>query len=88
MGRFLSERVTVRREETTGRLAGFVWRGQSFTVVETLSEDRYVDFNPRWWLRRHRRRVVVRTEGDRYFELYAVRRGEWILYRELDDPFA
>jgi hypothetical protein len=88
MDRFISERITVHRDATTGRLVGFVWRGEQFAVVETLGEDRYVDFNPRWWLRRHRRRLVVRTAGDRYFELYVARRGEWILYRELDNPLA
>jgi hypothetical protein len=88
MNQFISERVTVHRDATTGRLRAFVWRGHTFTVVEWLSQDRYVDFQPRWWLRRHRRRIVVRTEEDRYFELYTERPGEWILYRELDDPFA
>ena len=86
MAQLISERVMVQRDPE-GVLKSFEWQGHVYEVEETLSDYRHVDFQSRWWLRRHRRRLIVRTKENRYFELYAQRPGEWVLYRELDDPF-
>ncbi len=87
MAQLISERVSVKRN-SEGTPSSFEWQGFVYEVQETLSDYRHVDFGSRWWLRRHGRRLIVRTTENRYFELYAQRPGEWVLYRELDDPFA
>jgi hypothetical protein len=86
MANLISERVQVTPGENVV-CAAFRWRGRTYRVVDVLSDHRQVDTNAHWQLRRHRRRVVVRTEDERFFELYAERPGQWVLYRELDDPF-
>jgi hypothetical protein len=86
MAQLISERVTVTWRD--GRLSSFWWRDHDFEVAEILSDSRRVDFESRWYLRRHRRQLVVHTQDDRFFELYAPSPGEWVLYRELDNPFA
>jgi hypothetical protein len=83
--RLISEPVQVQRDEA-GAVEGFRWRGRWYGVRETLADGRQLDYQPRWYLRRHRRRVVVRVEDGRCFELYADRPGHWVLYRELADP--
>ena len=87
MGRLISERVTVERGDG-GALTGFTWRRRTHRIAEVLSDVREPDYGPPWRLRRHRRRVVTRTEDGRWFELYVERPGQWVLYQELDDPFA
>ncbi|HBQ93696.1 MAG: hypothetical protein M1294_01705 [Firmicutes bacterium] len=86
MARFISEEVIVQ-QDSEGSFVAFQWRNQIYRIIEVLSDYRRVDFKSRWWLRRHQRRLVIRTDEGRFFELYAERRGLWILYRELDDPF-
>lgn len=82
----ISEPVAVD-ETADGVPSRFAWRGGVHHVADVLSDLREVDYQRDWKLRRHRRRVTVRTETGRYFDLYVERRGVWILYRELDDPF-
>ncbi len=86
MPRFISEPVTIQRDSEGSPIA-FRWRDEVYHIDDVLSDYRRVDFNSRWWLRRHQRRLVVRTDNGRYFELYAQRAQSWILYQELDDPF-
>ncbi|MCY0877364.1 MAG: hypothetical protein OWU84_00200 [Firmicutes bacterium] len=87
MAQFISEPVAVHYDERH-QLRAFQWQGRTFAVAEIWSDVRTPDFRGRWWQRRHRRRVVVRTEDNRWFELYVQRPGEWVLYRELDNPLA
>jgi hypothetical protein len=86
--RWISEPVRLEWDPGRHQVAAFWWRGQRHLVTEVVSDARALDFQSRWWLRRHHRRLVVRTEGGRYFELRGEALGRWTLYRELDDPFA
>jgi len=86
MSRWVSEPITVE-ESDRGAPLRFTWRGRVYPVVEVLSDVREVDYQRDWKLRRHRRRLTVRTADDRYFDLYVERPGVWVLYRELEDPF-
>jgi len=83
--RLISEPVQVARD-AGGALQSFRWRDRVYHVVETLADGRQLDYQPRWYLRRHRRRVVVRTQEGPWFERYVERPGHWVLYRELADP--
>jgi hypothetical protein len=71
-----------------GTPSAFLWHGQRYAIRDIVSDARQVDPNPRWYLRRHRRRLIVRADNGVYYELYATRPGRWILYRQLEDPFA
>ncbi len=86
MGALISEPVAVE-DSADGVPTRFRWRGHRHLVAEVLSDVRQVDYQRDWKLRRHRRRVTVRTVDGRFFDLYLEHRGSWILYRELDDPF-
>lgn len=86
MSALISEPVVVE-ESASGIPLLFTWRGQRHEVAEVLSDLREVDYQRDWKLRRHRRRVTVRTTTGRFFDLYVERQGTWVLYRELDDPF-
>lgn len=85
MAALISEPVAVEAS-ANGVPTLFQWRGRPYRVAEVLSDVRQVDYQRDWKLRRHRRRVTIRTTEGRFFDLYLERRGEWILYRELDDP--
>ncbi|NMP24448.1 DUF6504 family protein [Sulfobacillus harzensis] len=82
----ISEPVTVHLGDG-GMIEAFTWRGIRHVVAEQLSNARRVDFHSPWYLRRHQRRVLVKTEDGGFYELYADRPGHWVLYRKLDDPF-
>ncbi len=85
MGQLISEPVSVNWRD--GTLSSFRWRDADFAIAEILSDYRKVDFRPQWYLRRHRRQLLVRTQDGRFFELYVSRPGMWILYREVDGLF-
>ncbi len=85
MARLISEPVVVEWGDTATPLS-FQWRQRQHRIAEVLADVREPDYHPNWRLRRHRRRLVVRTDDGRWFELYVQRPGHWILYREMDNP--
>lgn len=87
MARLISEPVLVELSDR-GSPRAFHWQRRAYSIAEVLYDVREPDYHPNWRLRRHRRRVLVRTEAGRWFELYVQRPGQWILYRELDNPLA
>ncbi|MBX5467615.1 MAG: DUF6504 family protein [Firmicutes bacterium] len=87
MGRFIDEPVTVEFDHATAQPAALIWRGERLRVREVLSDARVVDLEHRWWQRRHRRKLVVRVEDGRFFEIWGRRPGVWVLYREVDEPW-
>lgn len=84
MEHLISEPITVELRES-GEVGAFLWRGARYAVDEVLSDFRRVDFHSPWYLRRHQRRLLVRVHS-RFFEIYVIRPGHWVLYREHDNP--
>ncbi len=87
MERVISEPVVVEWG-APGTPTAFRWRQRQYRIAEVLSDVREPDYRRNWRLRRHRRRLVVHTDEGRWFELYAQRPGQWILYREMNNPLA
>ena len=78
MRRFIGRVVEV---ETRGGVPAAVLWGERHTVVELLAEVDRPDLRSDWRLRRHHRRLLVRTDTGLLMELHQERRqGRWTLY--------
>lgn len=86
MKNFIGEEVEVRFDQLPGLPTSFVWRGEEHKIDRVLSGWRKLDFKRRWWLRRHRDYLIVKTTTGQIFKLYFHRgpgRQYWVLSQEL-----
>ncbi len=84
---FIDEEVTVSFAKRPGPPTSFTWRGVEHQIAAVLQHRLALDFEHRWWQRKHRDYYVVRTETGELFELYRHRgpgHRYWVLYRRLD----
>jgi hypothetical protein len=84
---FIDEEVTVEFAKRPGPPTSFVWRGVEYRIAAVEHMRRVLDFERRWFQRRHRDYLIVRTETGEVFELYRHRgpgRRYWVLYKRLD----
>ena len=78
MRQFVGRVVEV--ETTGGVLSAIAWGGRH-VVVEQLAEVDRPDLRSDWRLRRHHRRLLVRTDTGLVMELHQERpKGRWTLY--------
>jgi len=91
---FISEEITVVRDEKLGNPQSFRWRDRDYAIKDVIAA--WADWGfpagaPRkkdWRLRRHRNYYRVETTDGAVFELYHDRGvklspGTWVLYRRL-----
>lgn len=89
-GKFISQAITVSREEQSGKLLSFEWNGEIYTIrdiIATWPDWGFAAGAPKrktWRMRRHRTCYRVETTEGAVFDLYHDRGltgdgGQWIL---------
>ena len=87
MSDFIDEEVIVNFAKRPGPPTSFTWRGVEHRIAEVLQHRLALDFDRRWWQRKHRDYYVVRTETGEVFQLYFHRgpgQRYWVLHKRLD----
>ena len=86
MPKFISEEIDVRYGEP-GVPAAFTWDGREHRVARVIEQYGVLDFQHKWYQRKHRDWLVVATEEGEIYKLYRHRgpgRRYWVLYEQLD----
>lgn len=74
--KFISQEISVSRDEDSGRPVSFTWNGRVYQVKEIIAVWPDWGFPPgspkrkNWRMRRHRNYYRVETAGGEVFELY------------------
>jgi hypothetical protein len=93
-GQFISEPITVARDEKSGEPVSFTWKGREYLIEEIIAAWPDWGFSagaPKrksWRMRRHRNFYRVETRDGAVFEIYHDRGlkpdgGKWFLYARL-----
>ncbi|MCP4581252.1 MAG: hypothetical protein GY839_06510 [candidate division Zixibacteria bacterium] len=91
---FISESIKVTRDKKDKSPVGFVWRGESKTIIRIISEWQDWGFasgvhKGDWKQRRHRNYFRVECDDGKLYEIYLDRKTSgkptWHLFRIIND---
>jgi hypothetical protein len=93
-GKFISQTITVSRDEQSGKPVSFTWDGETYSIREIIATWQDYGFSagaPKkktWRMRRHRTCYRVETTAGEVFDIYHDRGmtgegGRWILQTQV-----